>query len=163
MNVETLYYIHKNVVPDALGLLPARMTSDGAKAMILAIGLQESRFRHRIQVPNGPAHGFWQFEKGGGVRGVLTHPSTLPLLLPVLQVLNYPTGEKACYDAIVHNDVLACVFARLLLWSVPGRLPEPAEPQRAWEYYISGWRPGKPHRETWDKFYNEAWKTVKTE
>src|SRR5690606_35531315 len=56
----------------AYALLPSRMDSDRATVMLLAIGLQESRFEHRRQI-KGPARGFWQFERGGGVRGVMTH------------------------------------------------------------------------------------------
>lgn len=163
MNTETLYYVHKSVMPVALGLLPMRMDTPEARAQLLAIGLQESRFEHRVQLPNGPAHSFWQFEKAGGVRGVIGHPSTRLVLLPVLHVLSYSAEEDECYAAIVHNDVLACVFARLLLWSVPGALPGPQQAEKAWQYYLQGWRPGKPHRETWDQLYQEAWRTVTEE
>src|SRR5690349_21142593 len=55
-------------------------------AMMAAIGLQESLFEARDQlemqngvlVPGrvGPATGFWQFELGGGVKGVMTHPAS---------------------------------------------------------------------------------------
>src|SRR5690606_38643231 len=62
----------------AYALLPSRMDSDRATVMLLAIGLQESRFEHRRQI-KGPARGFWQFERGRGVRGVLTHPATAAL------------------------------------------------------------------------------------
>ena len=51
--------------------------------MLLAIGLQESRFEHRRQLvgnpprPIGPAMSFWQAEVGGGmVRGVRIHRAT---------------------------------------------------------------------------------------
>jgi hypothetical protein len=61
------------------------------------------------------------------------------------------------YSAIEHNDVLAAVFARLLLWTVPGRLPGRAEPVRAWNQYLSAWNPGKPHEETWAPLFELAW------
>lgn len=160
MNAELLYHTAKYTLPAALALLPGRMDSPNARAQILAIGLQESRFKARVQIPNGPAHGLWQFEKNGGVKGVLTHSDTGVIILPILKILNYPASVSDCYAAITHNDVLACVFARLLLWSVPGALPQPHEIAKGWDQYIEGWRPGKPHRETWDKFYTEAWRTV---
>lgn len=163
MTAETLYYVHREVLPTALELLPGKMDSPEARAMILAIGLQESKFKYRIQQPNGPAHGFWQFEKGGGVRGVLTNGATAPLIFPVLQVLAYPANEAECYVAISHNDVLATCFARLLLWSVPGALPRQNEPSKGWAQYLKGWRPGKPHPQTWDANFAEAWRTVTEE
>lgn len=164
MNVELLYHVYKHTLPAAFSLLPGRMDTPEAKAMLLAIGLQESDgFNARVQYGGGPAHGFWQFEKGGGVRGVLSSPTTAPLILPVLQTLRYRPNEAECYAAIVHNDVLAACFARLLLWNVPGRLAGPSEPQRGWDNYIAGWRPGKPHRATWDRFFAEGWRTVTEE
>lgn len=163
MNSELLYHVYKHTFPAAFALLPGRMETPEAKAMLLAIGLQESRFKYRVQLPNGPAHGFWQFEKAGGVRAVLTNAVTAPLIVPVLQTLQYRANEAECYAAIVHNDVLATCFARLLLWSVPGRLAGPTESQRGWENYLNGWRPGKPHRDTWDGFFAEAWRTVTEE
>ena len=61
------------VYAETMQLLPAKMDSPQARAMLKAIALQESRFEHRKQI-GGPARGFWQFEQGGGVRGVLNHP-----------------------------------------------------------------------------------------
>lgn len=46
------------------------MDSTEARVMLLAIGLQESRFINRFQIvqgkpgAKGPARGFWQFEQG---------------------------------------------------------------------------------------------------
>lgn len=148
---DTLGFIERAVFPAALGLLPPHMDTRDARVMLSAIGMQESRFRHRRQI-GGPARGFWQFESGGGVHGVLTHHATKPLITPALEVLRYQPGD--CYHAIEHNDVLACVFARLLLWSHPRPLPRDAG--EAWQYYLDTWRPGKPHRGTWDAFYATA-------
>lgn len=124
--------------------------------MLVAIGLQESRFTHRRQV-GGPARGFWQFELGGGVRGVLTHQATKPIIRAVLERLQYDFDPATSYAAIEHNDVLACIYARLLLWALPYKLPVQGEVESAWGQYLAAWRPGKPHRETWDVFFNEAW------
>lgn len=159
MQIETSYYIAKYVLPAALDLLPARMSSPQAKAMLLAIGLQESKFDYRQQV-GGPAHGYWQFEKAGGVRGVLGNKATAPLIVPIIQLLDYRWDETTCYNAITHNDVLACAFARLLLWTVPGALPQVNEPDKGWSQYLSGWRPGKPHRATWNDYFAEAWRII---
>lgn len=145
----------------ALVLLPAELDSPAARAMILAICLQESRLQHRRQI-KGPARGYAQFELGGGVRGVLNHPATKPHIQRVLAALDYPpTADAArCWELIEHNDVLAAAFARLLLWTLPDRLPGRTEPNEGWDQYIEAWRPGKPHRDTWDVCYARAWATI---
>jgi hypothetical protein len=151
-------FIERSILPAALALLPPKMDSREARTEIIAIGLQESRFEYRRQI-GGPAHGFWQFESGGGVHGVLTHPATKPVILPILETLRYRPGD--CYYAIVDNDILACVFARLLLWTHPAPLPRD-DPEAAWRYYIETWRPGRPHRATWDAFFLSAREGVPT-
>jgi hypothetical protein len=159
VNDEMVWFVYKTILPAAFGLLPGQMSSREASAELLTIGLQESRFRYRKQI-QGPAHGFWQFEEHGGIEGVLTHVSTRPVLLPILTTLNYKPNVRECYNAIVDNDVLAAIFARLLLWTVPGNLPRQNEPQKGWAQYREGWRPGKPHPETWDSLYSYAWSVV---
>jgi hypothetical protein len=134
------------------------MNSIPAKAMLLAIGLQESRFEDRTQMEGGPARGFWQFERGGGVFGVLGHPATKARIASVLQTMGYNLKTATSHEAIEHNDILACVFARLLLWTHPDPLPVRGDVSGSWSYYTSCWRPGKPHREMWDAHYNRAWK-----
>lgn len=156
-------HVARFIIPAAFSLLPEVMRSQSAKAELLAIGLQESRFLHRRQLEGGPARGLWQFERGGGVRGVATHPKTEKILESVLRELRYESivgDSRAMHYAIEDNDVLACVFARLLLWTVPGRLPGPTEHEAGWAQYLEGWRPGAPHPATWKAFYKEAWDRV---
>lgn len=154
--------VHRFVIPAAYALLPAPMASSGATAMLLAIGLQESKFLHRAQI-GGPARGFWQFERGGGVVGVLRHPATGQTVRNALReqryaaIANSPTD---LHELITDNDVVAAVFARLLLWTVPGRLPSKHEADYGWDCYISGWRPGKPHKSTWNAYFASAWQRV---
>lgn len=157
--MNTIEYIAEIIVPAAARLLPAKMNSREAKAMLLTSGLQESRFVYRKQV-GGPAHGFWQFEGGGGWRGVLTHSASATLAKEALKTLAYAEPSLEDYYAIQNNDILACVFARLLLWTHPKALPAQWQIDYAWEYYINLWRPGKPHRATWNAFYNQAWGMV---
>ncbi len=161
--MTTLSYVHQYVIPAALALLPPGMDTPEARAMLLAIGLQESGFRARVQLPQGPAHGFWQFERMTGVLGVLTGTATAAHLRPALKMLQYdePTAAE-CYAAIAHSDVLACVFARLLLWSLPAGLPAVNQPQLGWTQYLAAWRPGKPRPETWLANFEEAWKQVRS-
>ena len=142
-----------------MSLLPPQMNSVEAKAQLIAIGLQESRFLHRKQI-GGPARGFWQFEQGGGIKGVLHHHATRDHIREVLAALKYQPTAKCCYEAVAHNDILALAFARLNLWWVPGALPEEHHCDLGWDYYIEAWRPGKPHRKTWNAFFDQAWSCV---
>lgn len=157
--MSAMGYVNRIALPGAMQLLPARFDTREARAMLLAIGLQESRFEHRFQI-GGPAHGFWQFEAGGGWKGVLAHVATSAIARGVLEALAYGEPDVTDYRGIAHNDVLACVLARLLLFTHPKRLPGRGEHQYAWAYYLDTWRPGKPHRATWDAFYTTAWGLV---
>ena len=149
----------QTAIEPALALLPARMKSKKAVVMMLAIGLQESRFIHRRQI-KGPARGFWQFESGGGVRGVLNFHSTHDLAKHIALERIGTADRAAIYNALEHDDVLAAVFARLLLWTDPRSLPALGDVQAAWDLYLRTWRPGKPHRHTWDALYQQALKAV---
>lgn len=152
-------FIIRHIYPAAAALLPAPMDSPAAWRLLTAIGLQESRFTHRAQV-RGPARGFWQFERDGGVRGVLEHPSTRTAAEGVCNVLAYPATASAVYAALEDNDVLAACFARLLLWTDPRMLPQDAtQGPDGWLQYLRTWRPGKPHAATWAPHYATAWAT----
>lgn len=150
-----LSYILNHVVRPANEILGDKFGGAKAEIMLLAIGLQESRFVHRKQV-GGPAHGFWQFENGGGVRGVVTHSSSRPHLQAACSALGYDFNKTDFYNVIPHNDLLACIFARLLLFTDPRPLPEIGQAGLAWDYYIRNWRPGKPHPDTWPGLYMQA-------
>jgi hypothetical protein len=152
----------EKVVKPGLALLPAKFDTPEARVMLLAIGMQESEFQHRKQI-GGPAHGFYQFEKGGGVKGVLTHPASKPLIERILIGLNIARMPAVCYDCLEEpeHDALATVFARLLLYTDPHPLPAlNCDPSLAWDYYFRNWRPGKPHRETWDAYLMHAREAV---
>lgn len=147
------------VLPAAFALLPLPMRSIEATALLLAIGLQESRFEARHQVGGGPACGFWEFEVPG-VREVLTHPQTRGPITQALGVLRYGSAaDEAVYlqKALTHNDVLAACFARCLLWTLPEKLPEPDEAVVAWSQYRRTWHPGTPRVETWRENYAAGW------
>ena len=142
----------------ALQLLPPTMDTPEARAMLTAIALQESRLQHRRQI-QGPARSYLQFEQGG-IAGVLRHHASKPHALEVLSELDYPADTGALHAAFEHNDVLAAAFGRLLLFTLPQKLPGPHQADAAWGQYIDAWRPGKPHRETWDNFFISAWSIV---
>ena len=147
--------IRAAAIAPALALLPARMTSPQAEALLLAIGLQESGLAHRRQI-GGPAHGLWQFEQGGGVRGVLRHPLSRSHALAGCDARDIAPVPSAVYAALEHDDILAAAFARLLLWTDPAALPAVGEVGKAWDLYLRTWRPGKPHRSRWDACYAQA-------
>lgn len=147
--------ITQTAIKPALALLPANMDSSAARVMLLAIGLQESRFQHRRQI-GGPARGFWQFEQGGGVRGVLTHAASAALARQVCEARDVSPSATAVYGRLENDDVLAAVFARLLLWTDAARLPAVGDKEGAWALYLRTWRPGKPHPTTWPALYARA-------
>ena len=126
------------------------------RVILLAIGLQESRFEHRRQMGNGPAMGFWQFERGGGVRGVLNHATSQKRALEICEARDVVPDSASVWAALEHDDVLAAGFARLLLLTDPAPLPEVTDVDGSWQYYLRCWRPGKPHRETWDDLHAKA-------
>lgn len=140
-------------------LLPEAMDTPQAKAMMFAIPMQESRWDERRQI-GGPAHGFAQFELGGGITGVLNHPASKPLIRSVLDRLDYDYAPATSFEAIVNNDVLALAFMRCLLWTEPSKLPEKGQYDESWRQYVATWRPGMPHRATWNAYYDKAWEMV---
>ena len=143
----------KNVVEPGLALLPAKMDTPEARAMLLTIAMQESRLKYRKQI-GGPAHGFYQFEKGGGIKGVLRYHSTKALARDIMVSMGLSPDIGVAYNEVVENDALATVFARLLLWTDPGKLPAlDSDPDVSWDLYLRTWRPGKPHPETWPNFW----------
>lgn len=152
---ESLREITEGPISAALSLLPDNMSSPEAVVMLLAIGLQESRFLHRHQI-SGPAHGFWQFELNGGVRGVLTHPLTRLHARSLCSARGIPPSSSAIFSSLEKDDILAAGMARLLLWSDPRPLPNTGDVEASWNYYIRNWRPGKPHKKTWPVCYAEA-------
>lgn len=146
----TLQEILDTAIEPALALLPPKMSSDEARVLMLAIGLQESLFLHHRQMGNGPARGFWQFEKGGAVKGVMTHRATREYARSVCLDRGVSFETDAVWRALETDDVLAAAFARLNLWWCPGALPGVDDEDAAWKLYADvAWRPGKPHPETW--------------
>lgn len=173
-----LNQVVNQVFRQAFALLPPSANSIAAQLLMLVIGLQESRFTSRRQlvnkivdgkkvlVPEGPAIGFWQFELGnsvskGGVWGVLNHFRVGPIAKQFCRQLGIAADPKTVWLAMETNDVLAAGFARLLLLSDSQALPKTGDVEGAWQCYaVRTWRPGKPHRETWDAFYDQARKEL---
>jgi hypothetical protein len=152
-----LLQVLEEIIDPGLALLPMKMDTPKARLMLLTIGRQESRFRYRRQQGNGPARGFWQFERDGSVKGVMTHPATTGHAHRVCAERGVPWERPNVWAALETDDLLALCFARLNLWWAPGSLPDVGDYEGAWKLYANvTWRPGKPHRETWNGYYDEA-------
>ena len=153
--------ILRSAINPALSMLPTKMDSDAARVMLLAIGLQESRLKYRYQrtrdpYTKGPARGLPQFERGG-VAGVMNHRASREHAEAVCKALGVPFDSTLIHARMEFDDILAMAFARLLLWTDRRPLPGvDASHDEAWDQYIRCWRPGKPHRETWDEFHDQA-------
>ena len=137
----------KDAVNESYKLLPMKMDSHFARVNQAAIGQQESGYLVRRQYGNGPARGYWQFEEGGGVKGVMEHKSTAELARSVCHARGVPFVRRTVWEALETDDVLAAAFCRLLMWTDSGKLPF-GEPE-GWAMYIRTWRPGKPHIDKW--------------
>jgi hypothetical protein len=161
-NAELAWHVHESVIPTALALLPGRMNSLSARAMMLATAGQESQFRARKQIVKPgvppPAMGLWQFERGGGVTEILESLNTRPFILPILRMLAIPPMPAAVHEAIAYHDPLAAVCARLLLYRDPRTMPTKTQSVLGWDIYLRNWRPGKPHPEKWPWNFAEAWR-----
>lgn len=141
----------------ALSLLPPKMDSDAARLEMLAITLQEAEAIHRVQIGGAPAHGLWQMEEGGGVRGVMTHPDSRDFARALCATRRQPFVQRTVWEALANDDILAAGFARLLLWTDFRPLPTLDAPaEEGWACYQRNWRPGKPRPADWPKNHAQA-------
>lgn len=132
----------------------ARPTPE-VRSMLLSTAGQESLWQFRRQI-NGPARGFWQFEKGGALRGVMHHHATQARVQKICASLCIHLDEGSLFEAIAWNDHLATAMARLLLFTDAAPLPTVGEQETAWQIYLRNWRPGRPRPETWPNRYQES-------
>lgn len=145
----------RTIIREGLCLLAGKYHGTKAEILLAAIAYQESNFLHRRQI-KGPARGLWQFEQGGGVWGVMNHRSSSAAAREVCAFRGVFFETKEVYNTLEHDDLLACAFARLLLWT--DHRPLPDTEQEAWDYYIRNWRPGKPHPNRWADCWSRAQK-----
>lgn len=146
---------------DAYLILPEKLDSLAASVMVLATCLQESGFLHRVQLGNGPAHGFAQMElgkpgNGAGVTGICEHPSTRDMVRTLCQARDLDFSPIAIWNAIINDDVLALGMARLGYYTNARPFPAVGDKDGAYAYYIGTWHPGKPRPETWAANYQAA-------
>lgn len=141
-------------IDQAFGLLPSKMDTSEARGILAAIGYQESDgYRVRRQYGNGPAAGYWQFERGG-IKGVMLHAASARLAMEVCNHQGVAFNSEKIWEAFQVNDVLAAAFARLLMWTDSKPLPGLGDVQGAWKLYAERtWRPGKPHPDKWPVSY----------
>lgn len=137
-----------------------RANDPRARQLLLAIALQESATKHRAQVlmngEPGPARGWWQFERPGGVAGVLTHPATATLAARLCERLYVQALPFHVWRCLEGHDALAAAFARLLLYSDPAPLPVLDDATASYQYYLRNWRPGKFCFGSWQAHWTHA-------
>lgn len=140
----------------AFDLLPSKMDTPNARVILAAIGYQESDgYRVRRQYGNGPAAGYWQFERGG-IKGVMLHAASARLAAEVCDSRGVPFNSEKIWEAFQTDDVLAAAFARLLMYTDAAPLPALGDVQGAWHLYADKartWSPGKPHPDKWATSY----------
>ena len=139
----------KAAVDTAFQLLPVKMDSRLARVIHAAIGYQETKYLTRRQYGNGPAAGYWQFERGG-IKGVMLHRASARLAMQVCDARGVEFNSEKIWEAMQVDDVLAAAFARLLMYTDAAPLPETSD--EAWHMYADKartWSPGKPHPDDW--------------
>lgn len=153
----------KTDIQTGLALLPAKMISLPAMILLYATSRQENPRRFAQQV-GGPAVGDYQFEKGGGVRGVVTHAAVKDLARAVCTARKVAFDAGSIYQALKTDPVLAAALARLLYYTDPKALPVAGDEAGAWSLYLRTWRPGayarapEELRAKWEKSYADAMK-----
>lgn len=162
MTPQRLYQSAIRVALDELAQIGVPSSPHAAR-FVLAIALQETGLRNRRQVvaggaEAGPAASFWQFEQGGGCKGVLTHASAAPRMKAICDAYNVQATPAGLWEAMRYQDIVAAAAARLLVFTLPGALP--ATEAEGWAQYLAAWRPGKPHPEKWAECWRVATETV---
>lgn len=153
----------KTDIAAGLALLPAKMVSLDASVLLYATSRQENPQRLAQQV-GGPAVGDYQFERGGGVKGVVEHHAVAEITRSVCRARKVQCDTASIYQALKTDAVLAAALARLLYYTDPKALPSAGDEAGAWALYLRTWRPGAYERQPeelrakWKKNYADAMK-----
>lgn len=148
----------RQAINEAFALLPSKLDSKEVRIQHAAIGYQESLFEARrqivtvvrdgvkVNVPEGPAVSFWQFERGG-INGVMTFYRTqvVDWAKSVCKARGVPFTVDDVWIAMQTDDVLGAAFARLLMYT--DAAPVPVVQSEGWEMYVRTWRPGAYKRD----------------
>lgn len=150
-------------VNESYTLLPTKLESYWARVFQAAAGYQETKYLTRFQYGGGPARGYWQFEEGGAVKGVMEFKADggkiAALARQVCHARGVPFVRHTVWEALAKDDVLAAAFARLLMYTDPYALPTTQD--AAWTAYAKRlWRPGKPHPDEWPESWAFALRVV---
>lgn len=151
----------KTDIAAGLALLPAKMNSLAASVLLYATNRQENPKRLPQQV-GGPAVGDYQFERGGGVKGVMTHKASADLCRAVCTTRKVTFDASSIYQALKTDPVLSAALARLLYYTDPKALPAVGDEEGTWALYLRTWRPGAYARQPeelrakWKKNYADA-------
>jgi peptidoglycan L-alanyl-D-glutamate endopeptidase CwlK len=159
-----------NVIDPALAELAALgvRATDAARAMLYAAGLQESNLTARFQampaasaVRKGAGRGLWQM-RPDDVNRVLSGNSTRERSETAANKHVGSVNPHAVWATLEYDDILAAIFARLMLWPDPAALPAPAaaNEQAAWDYYVRCWRPAPPRQQGWAANWRAAVENV---
>lgn len=165
----------KTDIAAGLALLPESLGTLDARVQLYATSIQENPTRAPRQIirkdgklqPVGPAAGDYQFEKTGGIAGLVRFKNARVsnMLADVCNARRVAITVDALFDAIQVDPVLAAALARLLYFTDSGALPKAGAEQYAWDVYLRTWRPGayerdpKGLRAKWSRSYAEAMKT----
>lgn len=160
MTPDELYRDILNPSLDLLAKIGGPKRDLRADVLLIAIAGQESNWESRVQHGNGPAHGLWQFERLGGVAGVLGDARTCLQARALCKRRGVMPEPRAVWNRLTEDDVLAAGFARLLLFTDPRSLPPIGEQDGAWRVYLKCWRPGKPRPDHWPRNYRAAMAAV---
>lgn len=143
----------EDAIDGAMAILPAKMDSPRARHLLRTIALQEAfkdgkwfTYQELADGGKGPARGGWQFERAGGVAGVLSHPASMRHAQSVCLARGVTASPRNVWTALETDEVLAAAFARLLLWTDPE--PLPGDVEGAFRLYLRTWRPGAYTRGT---------------
>lgn len=153
----------KTDIQAGLALLPAKMISLSAMVLLYATSRQENPQRLPQQV-GGPAVGDYQFEKGGGVKGVMVHDAVSSVSRSVCAARKVSFDASSITQALKTDAILAAALARLLYYTDPRALPTVGDEAGAWALYLRTWRPGAYARQPeelrakWTKSYADAMK-----
>src|SRR5262245_32238949 len=130
--------------------------TDEALVMCMTIPGQESAWNARLQ-GGGPARGYSQFEEGGGVHGVLTHPASSGLIRTICDANDIDkVNDDKIYEQKAWSAFLNMSMTRLLLYTGPRPLPAVGDVQGSYFYYDSIWRPGSKRPDDWPGNYDIA-------